>query len=257
MDKGSAIELKEWICGFVALKSFFLCSFNVFSFAAVKGLEIERQTRIQMWLKNYKVLPGHVTHVKSTPLICHLCVMYCATALFYGAFLFPLLSSHRGLLDQLPSWLDLSWCSSCVEPSPTVRRSRILSTSTSTSTSTLRGPNLLWRGHLGPGLCVDVLHQEKQVWGRQVRRRGPGHGKSDQIRCVLQLFCPSLWSTRCAPPRGSDTPPSPLTLERLWQYPRWSVIQPFYFFIQMIDCLVFTLPLSQLECCLVAKAWSW
>ena len=142
----------------------------VFSFAAVKGLEIERQTRIQMWLKNYKVLPWHVPHVKSTPLICHLCVTYCATALFYADFLFPLLSSHRGLLDQLPSWLDLSWCSSCVEPFPTVRRSRIL------SSTTLRGSNLLWRGHPGPGLCVDVLHQEKQTGEGQVRWRGPGHG---------------------------------------------------------------------------------
>ena len=94
----------------------------------VKGLEIERQTRNHMWLKHIRVLPWPVTYVKSTPLICHLCVTYCATVLFYDAFLFPLLSSHRGFLDQLPSWLDLSWCSSCVEPFPTVRRSRVLST---------------------------------------------------------------------------------------------------------------------------------
>ena len=159
----------------------------------VKGLEIERQTRNHMWLKYIKVLPWHMPHVKSTPLICHMCVIYCATALFYAAFLFPLLSIHRGFLDQLPSCLELCWCSSCVEPFPKVRRSRILSTSTLRgpnlsrilSSSTLRGPNLLWRGHPGPGLCVHVLHQEKQVWGRQVRRRGPGHGVSDQICSVL------------------------------------------------------------------------
>ena len=158
----------------------------------VKGLEIEKQTRNHMWLKHIRVLPWPVTYVKSTPLICHLCVTYCATVLFYDAFLFPLLSSHRGFLDQLPSWLDLSWWSSCVEPFPTVRRSRIFSSSSSISSSTLRGPNLLWRGHPGPGLCIDVLHQEKQVWSRKVRRRGPGHGGCDQICSVLQLFYPSL-----------------------------------------------------------------
>ena len=152
----------------------------------VKGLEIERQTRNHMWLKHIRVLPWPVTYVKSTPLICHLCVTYCATVLFYAAFLFPLLSSHLGFLDQLPSCLELCWCSSCVEPFPTVRRSRIL------STSTLRRPNLLWRGHPGPGLCIHVLHPKEQVWCRQVRRRGPGHGVCDQICSVLQLFYPSL-----------------------------------------------------------------
>ena len=186
MDKGSARRLKDWDKCVVSLRWRVFMFLQCFLFCCCQRAWDWKTNKNPHVTQINKVLPWHMPHVKSTPLICHMCVIYCATALFYAAFLFPLLSIHRGFLDQLPSCLELCWCSSCVEPFPKVRRSRIL------STSTLRRPNLLWRGHPGPGLCIHVLHPKEQVWCRQVRRRGPGHGVCDQICSVLQLFYPSL-----------------------------------------------------------------